>query len=189
MPNRDKVAEQLIVDSLCSCKKHNWAVGPSHHEFGSAVDYCPFCRDEELTTARDALDLATAENGRLTKDNDRWVRWSRLTRTDFAEFNLVDAKLRHEIADAEGTCDFQTMHNDRKCLIEEIGRLQEKIYGEAHLLEENRVRSVAIAGQKKYIERLETALKSIASCEKRVDGDVVDIAQKVLLFAGESGNG
>lgn len=70
----------------------------------------------------DEADCAACEIERLTAELDRIERWSTLDRADdtFAEFDLEQCRIRHELADTNKTCDFQTMHHDRKCLIERV---------------------------------------------------------------------
>jgi len=77
----------------------------------------------------DALALADSVRFAIQHRDEviaRWERWSRLDRAEdsFAEFNLESTKTRHKMADMDKTCDFQTLHHDRKCLIAEVERLR-----------------------------------------------------------------
>ena len=51
------------TEGFISCKKHNWFAGPSDHEFGSAVDYCPFCMKDEIErlSAIESIEKGTAK--------------------------------------------------------------------------------------------------------------------------------
>lgn len=82
---------------------------------------------------------------------------------------LKDAtKERDDLADALQQAQEKTMS------------LQEQVYGEAHLLEENRVRSIALAGQKKYIEQLEADKTSLE--EEMIEQDQRITELEAALF-------